>query len=48
MAVKLSVSISNTKSRRDKVNADQLAALAALGMDWAGPAPTTQAAPASL
>lgn len=45
--VKLGVWISNTKSRRDKLTADQLAALAALGMDWAGPAPSPQAAPAS-
>ncbi|MBK3602328.1 Helicase associated domain protein [Streptomyces sp. MBT98] len=33
--VKLGVWISNTKSRRDRLDADQLAALAALGMDWA-------------
>ncbi|MFD8671012.1 Helicase associated domain protein [Streptomyces microflavus] len=35
--VKLGVWISNTKSRKDRLNADQLAALANLGIDWAGP-----------
>lgn len=44
--VKLGVWISNTKSRRDRLTADQLAALAALGMDWAGPVPAIEAAPA--
>ncbi|MFG2632178.1 Helicase associated domain protein [Streptomyces sp. NPDC048473] len=44
--VKLGVWISNTKTRRDRLSADQLATLAALGMDWAGPVPATQAAPA--
>ncbi|MFK0238557.1 DEAD/DEAH box helicase [Streptomyces vinaceus] len=33
--VKLGVWISNTKSRRDKLDADQLAAIAQLGIDWA-------------
>ncbi|MCX4632861.1 DEAD/DEAH box helicase, partial [Streptomyces sp. NBC_01443] len=33
--VKLGVWVSNTKSRRDKLTADQLAALAQLGVDWA-------------
>ncbi|MEU9109949.1 Helicase associated domain protein [Streptomyces xanthophaeus] len=33
--VKLGVWISNTKTRRHKLNADQLAALAKLGVDWA-------------
>ncbi|MGF1344491.1 Helicase associated domain protein [Streptomyces flavovirens] len=33
--VKLGVWLSNTKARRDKLTAQQLAALAALGMDWA-------------
>jgi hypothetical protein len=33
--VKLGVWISNTKSRHDKLTADQLAALAALGVEWA-------------
>ncbi|MET8348269.1 helicase associated domain-containing protein, partial [Streptomyces microflavus] len=42
--VKLGVWISNTKSRRGRLDADQLAALAALGMDWAGPTPTVEAA----
>lgn len=45
--VKLGVWVSNTKSRRDKLTPEQRAALAALGIDWAGaPAPTTQAVPA--
>lgn len=35
LTVKLGVWVSNTKSRRDKLTADQLAALAALGVDWA-------------
>jgi superfamily II DNA or RNA helicase len=34
--VKLGVWISNTKSRRDRLDANQLAALAELGMEWAG------------
>ncbi|WOI60933.1 hypothetical protein [Streptomyces fradiae] len=33
--VKLGVWLSNTKSRRDKLSTEQLAALAALGLDWA-------------
>ncbi|MFD3658132.1 Helicase associated domain protein [Streptomyces sp. NPDC058620] len=33
--VKLGVWISNTRARRNKLTADQLAALAKLGMDWA-------------
>ncbi|WP_190078753.1 helicase associated domain-containing protein, partial [Streptomyces daghestanicus] len=33
--VKLGVWISNTKSRRDKLDQEQRAALAALGMKWA-------------
>ncbi|MFE6855316.1 helicase associated domain-containing protein, partial [Streptomyces sp. NPDC057674] len=45
--VRLGVWVSNTKSRRDKLTADQLAALAALGMDWAGVMPTVEAAPDS-
>ncbi|MER0429615.1 helicase associated domain-containing protein [Streptomyces microflavus] len=32
--VRLGVWISNTKSRRDRLDADQLAALARLGMNW--------------
>ncbi|MFC7900156.1 Helicase associated domain protein [Streptomyces griseoincarnatus] len=35
VTVKLGVWISNTKSRRDRLDADQLAALAELGVDWA-------------
>ncbi|MEV8104004.1 Helicase associated domain protein [Streptomyces sp. NPDC088135] len=37
--VKLGVWVSNTKSRRDKLTAEQLAALRELGMDWAGHRP---------
>ncbi|MFD3658739.1 helicase associated domain-containing protein, partial [Streptomyces sp. NPDC058620] len=37
VTVKLGVWISNTKSRRDRLDAEQLAALAELGMHWAGP-----------
>ncbi|MFD4341822.1 Helicase associated domain protein [Streptomyces anulatus] len=44
--VKLGVWVSNTKSRRERLDADQLAALAKLGMDWAGPPPAIAAAPA--
>ncbi|TXJ83361.1 helicase [Streptomyces lavendulae] len=39
VSVKLGVWLSNTKSRRDKLTAKQRAALAALGMEWAGRAP---------
>ncbi|MFK0223729.1 Helicase associated domain protein [Streptomyces vinaceus] len=35
VVVKLGVWVSNTKTRRDKLDADQLAALAKLGVDWA-------------
>ncbi|MEV6583747.1 helicase associated domain-containing protein, partial [Streptomyces sp. NPDC051582] len=35
VVVKLGVWVSNTKSRRDKLTADQLGALAQLGVDWA-------------
>ncbi|MFC8174960.1 Helicase associated domain protein [Streptomyces sp. NPDC057325] len=35
IVVKLGVWVSNTKSRRDRLDADQLAALAKLGMKWA-------------
>ncbi|MFD6469611.1 Helicase associated domain protein [Streptomyces goshikiensis] len=35
VVVKLGVWVSNTKSRRDKLTADQLAALAKLGINWA-------------
>lgn len=44
--VKLGVWISNTKSRKDRLDTDQLTALAKLGMDWAGPPPAIEAAPA--
>ncbi|MGW1281374.1 Helicase associated domain protein [Streptomyces tsukubensis] len=43
--VKLGVWLSNTRSRRDRLSAEQLAALAALGMEWAGPVPAADAAP---
>ncbi|MYW09275.1 helicase [Streptomyces sp. SID2563] len=42
--LRLGVWLSNTKSRRDRLTAQQLAALAALGMEWAGPAPAAGAA----
>ncbi len=48
VTVKLGVWLSNTKSRRDRLDADQLAALAALGMDWAKPVTVPQAAPDTL
>lgn len=35
MIVKLGVWVSNTKSRRDKLTADQLQRLADLGLEWA-------------
>ncbi len=35
VVVKLGAWVSNTKSRRDRLTANQLAALAALGLDWA-------------
>ncbi|MFH9500642.1 DEAD/DEAH box helicase [Streptomyces globisporus] len=44
--IKLGVWVSNTKSRKDRLDANQLAALAKLGMDWAGPPPAIEAAPA--
>ncbi|MFE7579486.1 Helicase associated domain protein [Streptomyces sp. NPDC057521] len=42
--VRLGVWLSNTRSRRDKLTTQQLAALAALGMEWAGPAPAAETA----
>ncbi|MFD3519997.1 Helicase associated domain protein [Streptomyces sp. NPDC058653] len=45
VTVKLGVWNSNTKSRCDKLTPEQLAALAKLGMKWAGPAPAIEAAP---
>ncbi|MFF2412663.1 Helicase associated domain protein [Streptomyces sp. NPDC058092] len=47
VVVKLGVWISNTKSRRDKLTADQLAALTELGMEWARPVIIPQTAPDS-
>ncbi|MFJ4858692.1 Helicase associated domain protein [Streptomyces sp. NPDC088730] len=44
--VKLGVWVSNTKSRRDKLSAAQRAALATLGVDWAGAVRVAQDAPA--
>ncbi|MFI8516032.1 Helicase associated domain protein [Streptomyces sp. NPDC085460] len=43
--VKLGVWLSNTKSRRDRLTTEQRAALAALGMEWAGVVPVVEAAP---
>ncbi|MFE0737388.1 Helicase associated domain protein [Streptomyces sp. NPDC058855] len=48
VTVKLGVWISNTKSRRDRLDTDQLAALAKLGIEWAKPVTIPQAAPDSL
>ncbi|MDT0615960.1 DEAD/DEAH box helicase [Streptomyces lancefieldiae] len=45
VTVKLGVWISNTKSRRDRLDADQQAALAELGMDWAKPVTIPQTTP---
>ncbi|WP_445276332.1 helicase associated domain-containing protein, partial [Streptomyces drozdowiczii] len=42
--VRLGVWLSNTRARRDKLTGQQLAALAALGMVWAGAAPAAEAA----
>lgn len=43
--VKLGIWLSNTKSRRDKLTAEQRAALAALGMEWAGEVPALEVVP---
>ncbi|MET8615884.1 DEAD/DEAH box helicase [Streptomyces misionensis] len=43
--VRLGVWLSNTKSRREKLTQEQRAALAALGMEWAGAVPAIEAAP---
>ncbi|MEV5762843.1 helicase [Streptomyces tendae] len=48
MTVKLGVWVSSTTSRSDRLDADQLAALAGLGMDRARPVMLTQIAPHSL
>ncbi|GAA2504726.1 helicase associated domain-containing protein [Streptomyces gobitricini] len=45
--VRLGVWISNTRARRDRLNTAQLAALAALGMEWAGAVPAVEADPAA-
>ncbi|MFF5881001.1 Helicase associated domain protein [Streptomyces californicus] len=43
--IKLGVWLSNVKARRDKLTSEQRAGLAALGMEWAGPAPVPETAP---
>ncbi|CQR59474.1 DEAD/DEAH box helicase [Streptomyces leeuwenhoekii] len=48
VVVKLGVWVSNTRARRGRLDADQLAALAKLGVDWAGPVTIPHAAPNSL
>ncbi|WP_229868971.1 helicase associated domain-containing protein, partial [Streptomyces chryseus] len=48
VTVKLGVWVSNTKSRRNRLTQEQLAALRELGMDWARPVTIPQAAPDSL
>jgi hypothetical protein len=48
VTVRLGVWISNTKTRRDKLNTEQLTALAEVGMDWAQPVTVPRAAPDSL
>ncbi|WP_226487656.1 DEAD/DEAH box helicase [Streptomyces parvulus] len=48
VTVKLGVWVSNTKARRDKLSAEQLAALAELDVDWARPVTIPHAAPNSL
>ncbi|MFI8522762.1 Helicase associated domain protein [Streptomyces sp. NPDC085481] len=47
VTIKLGVWLSNTKSRRDRLDTDQLTALEQLGMDWAKPVTIPQAAPDS-
>lgn len=47
VTVKLGVWVSNTKSRRDRLDADQLDALAKIGMHWAKPVTIPQTAPDS-
>ncbi len=48
VVVKLGVWVSNTKTRRNKLTAEQLTALAELDMDWAKPMTARQPAPDSL
>ncbi|WP_217197998.1 DEAD/DEAH box helicase [Streptomyces buecherae] len=45
--VRLGVWVSNTRARRDKLTAEQRAALAALGIEWAGVVPAIGATPGS-
>ncbi|TRV73325.1 DEAD/DEAH box helicase [Streptomyces sp. 130] len=44
VTVKLGVWLSNTRARRDRLDAEQLAALAELGVAWADAVPATEAA----
>ncbi|MGA5552748.1 helicase associated domain-containing protein, partial [Streptomyces pseudogriseolus] len=48
VTVKLGVWVSNTKSRRDRLAAEQLEALAELGINWARPVTVPQAVPDNL
>ncbi|OEJ21269.1 hypothetical protein AR457_36065 [Streptomyces agglomeratus] len=48
VVVKPGVWISNTKSRRDRLDAEQLAALTKLDVDWARPVTIPQATPDNL
>lgn len=48
VAVRLGVWVSNTKTRRDKLTAEQLDALAELGVDWARSVTVPQAVPDGL
>jgi hypothetical protein len=45
VTVKLGVWLSNTRARREKLGAEQLASLKELGMDWARPVTAPQATP---
>ncbi|MFI0990213.1 helicase associated domain-containing protein [Streptomyces exfoliatus] len=45
MTVKLGAWISNTESRRGRLDAEQLTALRELGMDWAKPVTVPQPTP---
>ncbi|WP_079034585.1 DEAD/DEAH box helicase [Streptomyces hirsutus] len=46
VVVRLGVWVSNTKTRRDKLSAEQLDALRELGIQWAGPVLAARAVPA--